>query len=113
LVTQNTVTARSARVRFAPLPEPIELDPRRLPAGPSHKEMIMAKLSSLDDLLVHELQDIYHAEGQILKALPKMAKAASHPDLKAAFEEHRTQTEGQVRRLEEVFKLLGHPAKGK
>ena len=73
----------------------------------------MAKLSSLDDLLVHELQDIYNAEGQILKALPKMAKAATNPDLKAAFEEHRAQTEGQVRRLEQVFKLLGHPAKGK
>jgi ferritin-like metal-binding protein YciE len=73
----------------------------------------MAKLSSLDDLLVHELQDIYHAEGQILKALPKLAKAATNPDLKAAFEEHRVQTEGQVQRLEQVFKLLGHPAKGK
>lgn len=73
----------------------------------------MAKLSSLDDLLVHELQDIYHAEGQILKALPKMVKAATNPDLKAAFEEHRVQTEGQVRRLEQVFNLLGHPAKGK
>jgi len=73
----------------------------------------MAKLSSLDDLLVHELQDIYNADGQILKALPKMAKAATNPDLKAAFEEHRAQTEGQVRRLEQVFKLLGHPVKGK
>jgi ferritin-like metal-binding protein YciE len=73
----------------------------------------MAKLSSLDDLLVHELQDIYNAEGQILKALPKMAKAANNPDLKAAFEEHRQQTEGQVQRLEKVFQLLGHPAKGK
>jgi ferritin-like metal-binding protein YciE len=73
----------------------------------------MAKLSSLDDLLVHELQDIYHAEGQILKALPKMAKAVTNPDLKKAFEEHRVQTEGHVRRLEEVFKLLGLPAKGK
>ena len=73
----------------------------------------MVKLASLNDLLVHELQDIYHAEGQILKALPKMAKAATNPDLKAAFEEHRAQTEGQVRRLEQVFKLLGHPVKGK
>lgn len=73
----------------------------------------MAKLSSLDDLLVHELQDIYHAEGQILKALPKMAKAATNPDLKTAFEEHRVQTEGQVKRLEQVFKLLGQPVKGK
>lgn len=73
----------------------------------------MPKLASLDDLLVHELQDIYNAEGQILKALPKMAKAATHPELKQAFEEHRQQTEGQVRRLEQAFKLLGVPAKGK
>jgi ferritin-like metal-binding protein YciE len=73
----------------------------------------MPKLASLDDLLVHELQDIYNAEGQILKALPKMIKAASHPDLKQAFEEHRQQTEGQVRRLEQAFKLLGVPAKGR
>ena len=73
----------------------------------------MAKLNSLDDLLVHELQDIYNAEGQILKALPKMIKAASHPELQNAFEEHLEQTEGQVERLNQVFKLLGVPAKGK
>jgi ferritin-like metal-binding protein YciE len=73
----------------------------------------MPKLNSLDDLLVHELQDIYNAEGQILKALPKMIKAASHPELQSAFEEHLEQTEGQVERLDQVFKLLGVPAKGK
>ena len=73
----------------------------------------MAKLASLDDLLVHELQDIYNAEGQILKALPKMVNVATHPDLKDAFVEHLQQTEGQVRRLEQAFKLLGVPAKGK
>jgi ferritin-like metal-binding protein YciE len=73
----------------------------------------MAKLKSLDDLLVHELQDIYHAEGQILKALPRMIKAASHPELQTAFEEHLQQTEGQVERLEQAFKLLGVPVKGK
>jgi ferritin-like metal-binding protein YciE len=77
------------------------------------KETNMAKLSSLDDLLIHELQDIYNAEGQILKALPKMAKAASSAELKRAFEEHRLQTEGQVRRLEQVFKLLDRPVKGR
>jgi ferritin-like metal-binding protein YciE len=84
------------------------------PADRQHrKETHMAKLSSLDDLLVHELQDIYHAEGQILKALPKLAKAASHPDLKRAFDEHRIQTEGQIERLNQAFKLLGVPAKGR
>ncbi len=71
------------------------------------------KLKSLDDLLVHELQDIYHAEGQIVKALPRMVKAANHPELQAAFEEHLVQTEGQIERLEQAFKLLGMPAKGK
>jgi ferritin-like metal-binding protein YciE len=74
----------------------------------------MAKqLKSLDDLLVHELQDIYNAEGQITKALPKMIKAATNPELRAAFEEHLQQTEGQIERLERVFELLGVPAKGK
>jgi ferritin-like metal-binding protein YciE len=74
----------------------------------------MAKqLKSLDDLLVHELQDIYNAEGQITKALPKMIKAAKHPELRAAFEEHLQQTEGQIERLDRVFELLGVPAKGK
>jgi ferritin-like metal-binding protein YciE len=73
----------------------------------------MAKLKSLDDLLVHELQDIFDAEKQITKALPKMIKAASHPELQAAFEEHLEQTEGQIERLHQVFKLLGLPAKGK
>ena len=73
----------------------------------------MAKLKTLDDLLVHELQDIYNAEGQILRALPKMIKAATHPQLQAAFEEHLEQTDGQVERLEQAFKLLGVPAKGK
>jgi ferritin-like metal-binding protein YciE len=73
----------------------------------------MPKLNSLDDLLVHELQDIYNAEGQILKALPRMVKAATHPELQSAFEEHLEQTEGQVERLDQVFKLLGVPAKGR
>jgi ferritin-like metal-binding protein YciE len=73
----------------------------------------MSKLASLDDLLVHELQDIYNAEGQILKALPRMIRAASHPDLRDSLEEHLQQTVGQVRRLEQAFKLLGVPSKGK
>jgi ferritin-like metal-binding protein YciE len=77
------------------------------------KETAMPKLNSLDDLLVHELQDIYNAEGQVLKALPRMIKAASHRELQSAFEEHLEQTEGQVERLDQVFKLLGVPAKGK
>ncbi len=71
------------------------------------------KLESLRDLLVEQLQDLYDAESRITKALPKMAKAATSPALKAAFEKHLAETEGQVKRLEQVFKVLGHPVKGK
>lgn len=73
----------------------------------------MPRLASLDDLLVHGLQDLYHAEGQILKALPRMVRAASDLDLKHALDDHRLQTEGQVRRLEQAFMLLGLPARGR
>jgi len=67
-------------------------------------------VESLEKLLVHELKDLYSAENQILKALPKMAKAASHPELKKAFEKHAKQTEEQVRRIETIFDSLeGRP----
>ena len=72
----------------------------------------MTKLATLDDLLVHELQDLYDAEHQILKALPKMAKAATSDALRNAFQLHLRQTEGQIKRLEQVFAALGVPAKG-
>ncbi|MDR6289246.1 MULTISPECIES: YciE/YciF ferroxidase family protein [Inquilinus] len=68
---------------------------------------------TLDDLFLDTLKDIYYAEKQILKALPKMAKAAQAPELKAAFETHREETEGQVERLEKVFELVGKRAQGK
>lgn len=67
----------------------------------------------LDDLFLDTLKDIYYAERQILKALPKMAKAATSPELKAGFEQHHTETEGQVERLQQVFDILGKPARGK
>lgn len=73
----------------------------------------MASEKTLDDLFLDTLKDIYYAEKQILKALPKMAKAATSPELKAGFEQHREETEGQVERLEQVFELLGKPARGK
>lgn len=63
-------------------------------------------LKTLEDLFQHELRDILHAEKQILKALPKMAKATESEELQAAFEEHRQQTEGQVERIEQVFAML-------
>jgi ferritin-like metal-binding protein YciE len=67
----------------------------------------------LDDLFHDTLKDIYFAEKKILTALPKMAKAAQSQDLRTAFEKHRTETEGQVDRLEQVFELIGKKAQGK
>jgi len=71
----------------------------------------MPQLASLDDLLVHELQRIYHAETQVLQVLPRMVAAATHPDLKQLLEAHRQQSCEQVRRLERSFLLLGAPGK--
>ena len=71
------------------------------------------KLDSLRDLLVEQLQDLYDAEQRLTKALPKMEKAASSPELKAAFRKHLAETEGQVERLEQVFEQLGEKAKKK
>ena len=68
---------------------------------------------TLQTLFHDTLRDIYYAERKILKSLPKMARAAQSPDLKAAFEKHREQTEGQIERLQQVFEILGKPARGK
>jgi ferritin-like metal-binding protein YciE len=73
----------------------------------------MSSLSTPRDLLVEELKDLYSAENQLLKALPKMAKAATNEELKAAFETHLEQTEGHVERLEAIGKELGESMKGK
>jgi ferritin-like metal-binding protein YciE len=67
----------------------------------------------LNDLFLETLKDIYYAEKQIYKSLPKMAKAAASDDLRAAFEKHQQETEGQITRLEQIFDLLGKPARGK
>jgi len=72
-----------------------------------------AKDKHLNDLFLDTLKDIYFAEKQILKALPKMAKAASSDQLRAAFEKHHGETEGQVERLEQIFELLDKPARSK
>ena len=71
------------------------------------------KDKDLNDLFHDTLKDIYYTEKQILRALPKMAKAASSDKLRAAFEKHFNETEGQVERLEEVFELIEKPARGK
>ena len=73
----------------------------------------MAEQKTLDDLFLDTLKDIYYAEKQIAKALPKMAKAAQSPELKAGFEHHLEETEGQIERLEQVFEMTGHAARGK
>jgi len=71
------------------------------------------RLDSLKKLYVQELRDLYSAENQILTALPKLAKAASSPELQAAFQTHLHETEGQVRRLETIFQKLGETPGGK
>jgi ferritin-like metal-binding protein YciE len=73
----------------------------------------MPEEKTLDDLFLDTLKDIYYAEKQIVKTLPKMAKAAKSPELKAGFEKHLEETEGHVERLEEVFEMIGAPARGK
>jgi ferritin-like metal-binding protein YciE len=70
------------------------------------------KLNSMDDLLIHELRDLYNAEKQLTKALPKMAKAASSDALREAFESHLEETKGHVERLERAFEELGKAARG-
>jgi ferritin-like metal-binding protein YciE len=67
---------------------------------------------NLKDLLLHTLKDVYFAEHEILKALPKMAQAAQRAELREAFETHRAQTEQQVRRLNDVFALLNQQPQG-
>ncbi|HEX7791728.1 MAG TPA: DUF892 family protein [Afipia sp.] len=75
--------------------------------------MATAKDKDLNDLFLDTLKDMYFAEKHILKALPKMAKAAHSGKLRAAFEKHEMETEGHVERLEKVFDLLDKPARGK
>jgi ferritin-like metal-binding protein YciE len=70
-------------------------------------------ISNLHDLFVHELRDILDAEKQLLKALPRMAKAAESEELSAAFEEHAVVTEEQVERLERIFEILDMAPRGK
>lgn len=70
-------------------------------------------MKSLNELFVETLRDIYYVEKQLTKALPKMAKKATSEDLAQAFTDHASETEGQIERLENIFKLLEKPARGK
>ena len=71
------------------------------------------KLDSLRELYIEELKDLYSAENQITKALPKLAKTATNPRLRQGFEEHLEQTKGHVQRLEQIFEALGEKPTGK
>src|SRR4051812_19032716 len=77
------------------------------------EETRMAESGTLHDAFLDELRDTYDAEKQLTKALPKLAKAASSPDLRAAFETHLEETRGHVERLEQVFESLDEKARGK
>jgi ferritin-like metal-binding protein YciE len=88
------------------------------PVGDAGKQklnsiMLMHKINSLDSIFLEEIRDLYSAEKQLTKALPKVAKKASSPELKSAIEEHLAQTEGHVNRLEEVFRMLGQTPKAR
>ena len=69
-------------------------------------------IKTLDDLFVHTLQDIYYAENQIVKSLPKMIEKTTDPQLKQAFQKHLKETEGHVKRVEDVFRMHGREPKG-
>ncbi|MGC0055731.1 ferritin-like domain-containing protein (plasmid) [Brucella pituitosa] len=75
--------------------------------------MPTSKEKTLDDLFYDTLKDIYYAERKIVKALPKMARAASSPELISAFEKHKDQTQEHIERLQQVFEILGRRAQGK
>jgi len=77
------------------------------------RKMPTSKEKTLDDLFYDTLKDIYYAERKIVKALPKMARAAVAPELKTAFEKHKEQTQEHIERLQQVFELLGKRAQGK
>jgi len=74
--------------------------------------LFTSDIKTMNDLFVHQLQDIYYAEQQILKALPKMIAKSTSSELKAGFEQHLKETEGHVQRVEQVFKMHGVEAKG-
>ena len=115
----SAVTARHSR----PACSPVRLDASGRVGHRNHfvqsnvvcqptMENVMPE-KDLHELFLDTLKDIYYAEKQILKALPKMAKAANSDLLRTAFEKHHDETEGQIERLEQVFELLGKAARGK
>jgi ferritin-like metal-binding protein YciE len=80
---------------------------------PFTEALAMSSMQSLEDLMQDELKDIYDAEKQLTKALPKLAKKASNEELREALQTHAQETEGHIERLEQIFEQLGVPARGK
>src|SRR5262249_59254131 len=74
--------------------------------------LFSSDIKNMDDLFVHTLRDIYYAEKQIVKSLPEMIEKASNPQLKQGFQTHLRETENHVKRLDQVFDLLGKKAQG-
>src|SRR5438552_12535166 len=99
----------------APINRPKGRRSQRSAGAPQPKTLAATKgiMKDLNELFVEQLGDIYDAEKQLVKALPKMAEAASSPELQTGFREHLDQTESHVQRIEEIFEMLGKPARGK
>src|SRR6476469_715664 len=87
----------------------IAVDVKVLPC--QRKETTM-RVETMEELFIGQIQDLYDAEKQLVKALPKMAEASTSPELRSAVEEHLEQTKGQVKRLEQVFAEAGKKAAG-
>jgi ferritin-like metal-binding protein YciE len=100
----------------AELPRPTGIDDHTAspPSAQEHAPMgLFSKdIKTMDDLFIHGLQDMYYAEQQILKSLPEMVEKATNRELSRALQAHRGETEGQVKRLERVFKMVGQSPKG-
>jgi ferritin-like metal-binding protein YciE len=102
-----------------PAGAPLVVSARRVPEAPGGRARIFNRerhqmaVKTVQDLLIDELRDIYHAEKQLVKALPKMAKAVKSTKLRQAFEQHVEETRGQIERLEQVFEHLEVPARAK
>jgi ferritin-like metal-binding protein YciE len=112
----RTLTAETGRTR----PKQAQFPERNRVKNPEHSKsngkaktmgFFSKDIKTLDDLFVHTLRDIYYAEKQIEKALPKMIDKATDPQLKAGFEKHLGQTRGHIQRVEQVFELHGVKAK--
>src|SRR5258705_13455473 len=99
-----------ARIEQRVLPGPAAAE-RRLNQERVTMGLLTKPIKTLDDLFVHTLQDIYYAEQQITKSLPKMISKVSNPELKQGLQDHLQQTKDQVTRAEQVFRMIGQPAK--